>query len=47
MSEAVQGEGRAGKQGRRLLLSPFPSALQMGIHTKMEPELHTRLSSAL
>ena len=47
MSEAVKGEGKAGKQGRRLLLSSFPSALQMGVHSKMELELDTRLSSAL
>ena len=40
-------EGRAEKQGRRLLLFSFPYALQMGVHTKMEPELDTRLSSAL
>ena len=47
MSEAVQGEGRAGKQGRRLLLSSLPSALQVGICTNMEPEQDTQLPSAL
>ena len=41
------GDGRAGKQGRRLLLSSPLSALQVGIGTKMEPEQDTRLSAAL
>lgn len=36
--QACAGEGSTGKQGRKLLLSSFPSALQMGIRTEMEPK---------
>ena len=45
--QCCAGEGSTGKQGRRLLLSSFPYALQMGVYSKMEPELDTSLSSAL
>ena len=45
--QCCAGEGSTGKQGRRLLLSSFLSALQMGICTNMEPEQDTHLPSAL
>ena len=45
--QCCAGEGSTGKQGRRLLLSSLPSALQVGIRTNMEPEQDTHLSAAL
>ena len=45
--QCCAGESSTGKQGRRLLLSSLPSALQVGICTKMEPEQDTHLSAAL
>ena len=40
-------EGSTGKQGRRLLLSSLPSALQMDSPTQMAPGDHKCCSSAL
>lgn len=45
--QGYTGEGNTGNQSTWLLLYSFPSALQMGICTKMEPEQNTCISSAL